>query len=88
MKYLVLLLVLAVALAWVSLGRRRRPPEVPPPKPAPGPAKEPATATKATPAARMLACTHCQVHLPESDALFDASGRPFCSEAHRLAGPR
>lgn len=36
----------------------------------------------------MLACAHCGVHLPQADALMDAGGRPFCSEAHRLAGPR
>jgi uncharacterized protein len=85
MKYLVLLLVLAVAVAWLALSRRRRPPAAPPPKPAPEEADPPGPA--ATPA-RMLACVHCKVHLPEGDALFDASGRPFCSEAHRLAGPR
>jgi len=28
------------------------------------------------------------VHLPKTDALFDGGGRPYCGEAHRLAGPR
>jgi uncharacterized protein len=36
----------------------------------------------------MLACVHCGVHLPKADALFDVGGKPYCSEAHRLQGPR
>jgi uncharacterized protein len=36
----------------------------------------------------MLACAHCGVHLPSADALRDAAGRAYCSDAHRLAGPR
>ena len=32
-------------------------------------------------------CAHCGVHLPLNDALVDR-GITFCSEAHRLAGPR
>lgn len=35
----------------------------------------------------MLACAHCGLNLPGSEAVKDAAGRPFCSEAHRLAGP-
>ncbi len=36
----------------------------------------------------MLACAHCGVHLPQADARLDAAGRPYCSDAHRLLGPR
>lgn len=36
----------------------------------------------------MVACAHCQVHLPSGDAVRDGAGRSFCSDAHRLAGPR
>jgi len=32
-------------------------------------------------------CAHCGVHLPLTDALVDR-GIAYCSEAHRLAGPR
>jgi len=32
-------------------------------------------------------CAHCGVHLPLNDAVVDR-GMTFCSEAHRLAGPR
>jgi len=32
-------------------------------------------------------CAHCGVHLPINDAVVDR-GIAYCSEAHRLAGPR
>jgi len=35
----------------------------------------------------MVQCCHCGVHLPRSDAVEDSRGA-FCTEAHRLAGPR
>ncbi|MBI5721781.1 MAG: hypothetical protein HZC37_29260 [Burkholderiales bacterium] len=38
--------------------------------------------------APMVACAHCGVHLPRPDASFDAEGRSYCGEAHRVAGPR
>jgi uncharacterized protein len=82
MKFLVLLLVLLVAVAWLAIGRRRdRSDESPPPpaQPPPAPPARPAT---------MLACAHCGVHLPGSEALRDAEGRAYCGDAHRLAGPR
>lgn len=79
MKYL-LVLVVVVVVAWLVLRRRDTPPTVVKPK-AP-PAGAPADTQ------RMLVCAHCGVHLPQSEAQTDGSGRPFCSEAHRLAGPR
>jgi uncharacterized protein len=39
-------------------------------------------------AATMITCAHCGVHLPPTDAVADAVGRSYCSDAHRLAGPR
>ena len=36
---------------------------------------------------RMVACAHCGVYLPATDAL-EADGHPYCSPAHRTAGPR
>jgi uncharacterized protein len=80
-KYLLVLLVVVVG-AWLLLRRRERPPPpIPraPPKSAEAPKR---------PAQDMLACAHCGVHLPQPEAQFDAGGRPFCSEAHRLIGPR
>jgi uncharacterized protein len=55
---------------------RRRDGKGPPPGAAPPPPQP------------MLACAHCGVHLPRAEALMDPAGRPFCTEAHRLAGPR
>ena len=83
MKYLILLLVIVVV-GWLLIGRRRRPPDGDKPAAKAVPPEEPA---KAPPQA-MLACVHCGIHLPQAEALQDAAGRPFCSEAHRLAGPR
>jgi uncharacterized protein len=75
MKYVLVLLVVVVA-AWLLFGRRRvRPPAD---KPAP----------PSVDAKTMLACVHCGVHVPGAEVLRDAAGRPFCSEAHRLAGPK
>jgi len=73
MKFILLLAVIGIAL-WLFKARNRVP--GPPPK-APQAAKPQA----------MLACAHCGVHLPQSDVVADADGRPYCSEAHRLAGP-
>ena len=83
MKYLTLLLVIVVVV-WLTIGRqrRRRPPDGGKPT-----AKSMPPQAPARPQA-MLACVHCGVHLPQAEALQDAAGRPFCSEAHRLAGPR
>lgn len=36
----------------------------------------------------MVPCARCGVHLPSSEALVDDADQPFCSEAHRRAGPR
>lgn len=75
MKYLLVLLVVVLA-AWLLFGRRG----------AKAPGRPRAPWTKGTQA--MLACAHCGLHLPEADTTRDGEGRAFCSEAHRLAGPR
>ena len=79
MKYLVLLLVVAVGLYLLrgrSTGRR----------PDGGKTSAPQQAPE-TPGP-MLKCAHCGVHVPHDDSVLDAAGRTFCSDAHRLAGPR
>ena len=77
MKFLLLLVVVAFAF-WLLKTKGRAAP--PPSRKAPPKAPEPA--------ATMLACVHCGVHLPQADTVQDADGRTYCSEAHRLAGPR
>lgn len=74
MKYLLLIGVILVA--WLLLHKSRR--------------KPPADAARGKPpgAATMLSCAHCGLHVPAAEAVLDAGGRPFCGEAHRLAGPR
>jgi uncharacterized protein len=77
MKFLLLLAVFGIAL-WLFKSRRR----VPGPKPPPRPCRPDAELTP------MLACAHCGVHVPQTDALTDAAGHAYCSAAHRQAGPR
>jgi uncharacterized protein len=36
----------------------------------------------------MVDCAHCGVHLPSSEALRDDAARTYCSNEHRIAGPR
>lgn len=76
MKFLLLLVVFGVAV-WMFTARGRAP-QVPP---------KPRRQGRSAPMP-MLACAHCGVHLPQSEALTDAAGRPYCSEAHRRSGPR
>lgn len=76
MGKIVFLVLAAVALLWWFSARRNAP------RPGPGPAAANPPAAEA-----MVRCTHCGVHLPRGDALFDGE-RPYCSETHRLAGPQ
>jgi uncharacterized protein len=77
MKFLLLLLVVAFAF-WLLKTKTRAAP--PPSRQTPPPTPEPVAA--------MLACVHCGLHLPQAETLQDAAGRAYCSDAHRLAGPR
>jgi uncharacterized protein len=82
-KILVLVLVVLLV-AWLMFGRRR-----PPADDAPEPsAKQRQRRHKNDGPQTLLACAHCGIQLPQAEVQFDASGRTFCSEAHRLAGPR
>jgi len=73
MKYLILVLVIAIV-GWLLLRARPRPGTAAS-KPAGGPQPQ-----------EVVACSHCGVHLPRAEAVADARG-VFCSQAHRLAGP-
>jgi uncharacterized protein len=77
LKYLLVLVVVGVAL-WLMLRGRESPPG--------GRGAQPRR--RAGAAATMVACAHCGLHLPAGEAVTDAAGRAFCSDAHRLAGPR
>jgi uncharacterized protein len=83
-KYLVLLAVVGLVIWWLRRGRAGD--DHPPPQAKKADKKQaPASPAAPTP---MLACAHCGVHLPQAEAVTDGAGRPFCGEAHRLAGPR
>ena len=73
MKYLIVVLVVGLVV-WLLLRSKAEKPA------ARGPAH------KALPEA-MVQCSHCGIHLPRAEALLDERGA-FCTEAHRLAGPR
>ena len=82
-------LVVAVALAWLGRGRRlndRHPP--------PGDGVDPANGGRGVPRQAgnkalptMVDCAHCGVHLPATDACRDGA-LSYCCERHRDAGPR
>lgn len=69
MKYLLVLLLLAVVVwRWRQAGAVRTTQRVPP--------RAPTTTT-------MVACKHCAVHLPASDAVPGRNGSFYCSPQHR-----
>jgi uncharacterized protein len=76
LKFFLVLFVVAVG-AWLLFGRGRRNGAAPVDKKSPPDAAAPA----------MVACAHCGVHLPPADAVREG-GEAYCSDAHRLAGPR
>lgn len=76
MKYLVVVLVVVIV-AWLMLRGR--------PKPQVESRRE---APKARRAEAIVACRHCGIHVPRAEAFEDGSGAFYCSEAHRIAGPK
>lgn len=83
MKYLLVLLVVVLGV-WLLMrprtgGTPARPPADPPKR---------TNKARKDPPAEMVACAHCDLRLPLAESLPDADGRPYCSDAHRLAGPR
>jgi uncharacterized protein len=86
-------LLLAVALIWLfyspAVRGLRKPgkpgaPKGPPPHS--GQTEQPGQPVQAPQVEAMLRCAHCGVHLPQSEALLNDQGQPFCSAAHRQAG--
>ena len=71
MKYLLVLLVVVVA---VGIWRSKRRAEV---------AEQTRPASPPKRLQSMVACAHCGLHLPQADAVSDASGKVFCSAEHR-----
>ncbi|MDO9315838.1 MAG: PP0621 family protein [Burkholderiaceae bacterium] len=79
MKFFLLLGLFLLVVWLVRGGRRSLPPRADPPP----------TSTDEAPAhpsghEEMVACVHCGVHLPQSEAV-GASAGWFCGQAHRIA---
>lgn len=74
MKYLLLLLVLAIAYG-IWRGQRRAPPPAARPSPRPQLPQN------------MVACAHCGLHLPRTEALAQ-DGHYYCCAEHRPSAPR
>ncbi|WP_234265588.1 PP0621 family protein [Hydrogenophaga sp. NFH-34] len=72
MKYLLVLFVLLVAF-WIWRNNRldRQPPDQR--------AQQPGAGSQLQ---AMVACTHCQTHVPDSEAVRDTTGRPYCCPEH------
>ncbi|MCH2242257.1 MAG: hypothetical protein MK041_10060 [Aquabacterium sp.] len=74
--------ILLVAVVWWLLRRSSGQPTAQAPAPP--------QALRGQPARRsgpqtIVACTHCDLHLPVDEAFMGPDGRPYCSEAHRIA---
>jgi uncharacterized protein len=74
MKYLVLLVVLVIA---VGVWRSRREPAAP---------RRAAAGPQPAQLQDMVACAHCGLHLPHSDAVIQG-GAHYCSVDHLRLGP-
>lgn len=82
MKYLVVLVVVAVVVWMLTARARGGRSATPPESKAPSKPRKGAVA----PPLQMVVCAHCGLHLPEADALL-AGERHYCCEAHRALGP-
>ncbi len=78
MKFFLLLAAFFVVIWLIRGGRRRHPPGPPPQAPAAPPAEA------QPPSESIVACMHCGLHLPQSEAVAGEAGW-FCGDAHRLA---
>lgn len=74
MVRLLILALVVVLVVWLLLGRSRK-------RAADG------AAPRSKQATTFAVCAHCGVHLPMHEAVLDGQ-TAYCSDAHRLAGPR
>jgi uncharacterized protein len=83
MKFIILIVIVLAVVVWLqrlkkNLGGDRSSSASPPfPGGAASAANEPVQAEA------MVACVHCGIHFPASEAIADASGAVFCSAEHR-----
>lgn len=69
-KLLILIVLVAIAMAWFRARARQE-----------AGAERQAAARPAGPE-RMVACAQCGLHLPASEAVFDAGGGAYCGAPH------
>jgi uncharacterized protein len=81
MAKLLLVLLAVLLFGWLLFGRKRRGADAALPE-------RPKTPQAPDKLAAMVACSHCGLFVPASDALCDDDGRPYCGQAHRALGPR
>ena len=74
MVRLLILALVVVLVVWLLLGRSRK-------RAADG------AAPRSKQPTAFAVCAHCGLHLPMHDAVLDGQ-TAYCSDAHRLAGPR
>ncbi|QDX83024.1 hypothetical protein B9N43_15690 [Denitratisoma sp. DHT3] len=36
----------------------------------------------------MVACSHCRLYVPRTEACFSGEGQPYCCPQHRRLGPK
>lgn len=72
MKFLLWLVVGGLLVLWLVRGKKT---PIEPRRPEAGAGGRPES---------MLQCAHCGIYLPASEAVRDAAGTVFCSDAHRL----
>ena len=84
MKFVILVVILLAVIVWFqrlkkNLGRGR-----PSSGGTPFPGAAPTSAApEQTQVEAMVACVHCGIHFPASEAIADSSGAIFCSAEHR-----
>jgi len=79
-KVLLLLVIAAIVVAWFRARARKASGDQ---AGAPHQAHHAAhNAAQAAGPERMVSCAQCRVHLPASEAVFDAAGTPFCGAPH------
>lgn len=74
MKILFIIVLIAVAIAWLRARARAEEAAQGGQRPAAPPAPE-----------RMVSCAQCGLHLPASEAVFDAGGTAYCGAPHLQA---
>ncbi|GAC1332012.1 MAG: hypothetical protein NVSMB28_28790 [Collimonas sp.] len=86
MKLIILIVIVLAVIVWLqrlkkNLGRHRSDRATSGKSAFPNGAES--TAAASSQAEAMVACAHCGMHFPASEALADASGTVFCSAEHR-----